>query len=406
LAKPILDGIVVCDFSWVGAGPITTQNLAMMGATVIHIETHKRPEILRVTPPFKDRKPGVERSGYFSPRNANKLGLSLDLAKPEAIAVVKRLLTMSDIVINNFSFGVMDKWGLSYEDCKKIKPDIIYIEMPPQGRTGPHKDFMAFGSLINALVGATFLTGHPDQKPAGTGTNYTDHVPVPGHLTFAIMAALRHRRKTGEGQFIELAQSQAGVNMVSAIPVMDYAVNGRIQQRMGNRHLELAPHNLYNCKGERNWIAIAVYNDQEWESLKKVMGSPEWADDPKFATNEGRKANEDELDAKIEEWTSAKWHRQLMDELVREGVRAGVVHSCRDVTEDYNLVERGFWTYLMHPEAGLALYNHSPMRMSKVPVLSTTPANMIGQHNQQVLHDLLKYTDEEIKEMEEKGVLN
>jgi len=406
LAKPILDGLVVCDFTWVGAGPITTQNLAMMGATVIHIETHNRVDAIRVVPPFKDRKPGVERSGYYAPRNANKLGLSLDLSKPEAIAVVKRLLTMSDIVINSFTFGVLDRWGLGYEDCKKIKPDIIYIEMPPQGRTGPHKDFMAFGALINALVGVTFLTGYPDKNPSGTGTNYTDHVPVPGHLTFAIMAALRHRRKTGEGQFIELAQSQSGVSMVSAIPVMDYAVNGRIQQRMGCRHLELAPHNLYNCRGERNWIAIAVYNDQEWESLKKVMGNPEWADDPKFAANEGRKANEDELDAKIEEWTSTKWHRQLMDELIREGVRAGVVHSGRDVTEDYNLVQRGFWTYLMHPETGLSLYNHSPMRMSKAPVLSVTPANMIGQHNQQVLRDLLKYSDEEIKEMEEKGVLN
>jgi len=406
LAKKLpLEGIRVTDFSWVGAGPLTTRYLSEFGAEVIRIETKKRPEILRLAPPYKDRRPGIERSGYYSNRNPNKKSISLNMSHSKARDVVVGMLKKSDLVINSFTLGQMDKWNLSYEEVKKIKPDIIYIDMPAQGNVGPHADYMGFGLVLNALIGANYLSGFPDGEPFGTGTNYTDHVPVPTHLVFAILAALRYRRKTGEGQYIEIAQSQAGVRALSALAVMDYAVNGRIQNRIGNRHPDAAPHGVYKTRGSRQWIAIAVFSDQEWEALKKCMGNPQWAEDQKFATKEARLANQDELDTKIEEWTSGQYNKILMLELLKNGVRAGAVYNVHDAIEDDQLQERGFWVYMDHPEAGLTLYNHSPMRMTKTPPLLSTPAPLLGQHTQEVLKGLLQISDEEINQLEAEGVL-
>lgn len=401
-----LEGIRVTDFSWVGAGPITTRYLTELGAEVIRIETRKRPEILRLAPPYKDRVPGIERSGYYAPRNPNKKSISLNMNHPQAREIVVRLLEKSDLVINSFTIGQMEKWNLGYQDVKKIKPDIIYIDMPAQGSTGPHAHYMGFGAVLNALIGVNFLSGHPDGDPFGTGTNYTDHVPVPTHLAFCILAALRHRQKTGEGQYIEIPQAQAGICVTSALAVMDYAVNGRVQQRMGYHHPNAAPHGVYKTKGERKWIAIAVFTEEEWGALKKCMGNPAWAEDPRFSTKEGRLTNQDELDARIEEWTSGQYGYILMIKLLEAGVRAGVVHNGQSVVEDLQLQERGFWSYLNHPEAGLTLYNESPVVMSKTSLKLRTPAPLLGQHTKEVLTGILQMKEEEIKQLEAAGVLD
>lgn len=420
-----LEGIRVTDFSWVGAGPYTMRFFAELGAEIIRIETRKRPEILRVSPPFKDRVFGIERSGYFSPRNPNKKSISLNMNHPQGREIVVRLLEKSDIVINNFRVGQMEKWKLGYEDVKKIKPDIIYIDMPMQGTFGPHAHYQGFGYTLNGLVGVNFLSGHPD-APFGTGTNYTDHLPVPTQLAFCILAALRHRRKTGEGQYIEVSQFEAGVCAITALAVMDYAVNGRIQQRMGYHHPNAAPHGVYKTKGEwlkyykekhlahepgepkedRKWITIAVFTEEQWEALKKCMGNPAWAEDPRFSTKEGRLANQDELDARIEEWTSGQYGYPLMLKLLEAGVPAGVVHDPKSVTEDLQLQDRGFWTYLDHPEVSFTIYNEPPVIMSKTPINLRTSAPLLGQHTKEVLTEILQMKEEEIKQLEAAGVLD
>jgi len=405
LAKKPLEGIRVTDFSWVGAGPITTRFLAEYGAEVIRIETKKRPEILRLAGPYKDGIPGTERSGYYSNRNPNKKSISLDMQNPRAREVVVRLIEKSDLVINNFRPGVMEKWKLGYEDVKKIKPDIIFVTMSMQGSTGPHSNYMGFGATLNALVGFNHLSGFPDKEPFGTGTNYTDHVAVPTHTAYAVVAALRHRRKTGEGMYIEMPQSEAAIS-VSPLAVMDYAVNGNIQTRMGNRHLDTAPHGVYKVKGERRWIAIAVFGDNEWKTLKDAMGSPSWAEDGKYATNENRLKNQDELDEKIEEWTAAQNGGDLTERLVNSGVRAGLLYDAKEVLEDRQLNARGNWVYLDHPEMGLSAYNNSPLVMSRTPAQLHSPAPLLGQHTEEVLKGLLQMSDDEFNSLKTEGILD
>jgi crotonobetainyl-CoA:carnitine CoA-transferase CaiB-like acyl-CoA transferase len=397
------EGIRVVDFSWVGAGPIATRFLAEYGAEVIKIETKSRPEILRLTGPYKDGIPGVERSGYFSNRNPNKKSISLNMKNPKARDIVAKLIKKSDLVINNFRPGVMEKWKLGYEDVKKIKPDIIFVTMSMQGSSGPHSSYMGFGATLNALVGFNHLSGFPDKEPFGTGTNYTDHVAVPTHTDFAIVAALRHRRKTGEGQFIEVPQSEAAI-CILPIAVMDYAVNGRVQMRMGNRHPDAAPHGVYRTLGDKRWIGIAIYSDSEWESLKSVMGNPPWAQDPKFASKEGRLANQDELDDMIESWTSRLDGKEIMEKLAANGIRAGMVLNAKDLLEDPQMKARGHWVYLDHPEMGISAYNGSPVHMSKTPAQFKTSAPLLGQHTEEVMKEILNMSDEEFKQLEAEQV--
>lgn len=401
--KMPFEGIRVVDFSWVGAGPIATRFLAEYGAEVIKIETKSRPEILRLTGPYKDGIPGVERSGYFSNRNPNKKSISLNMKNPKARDVVAQLIKKSDLVINNFRPGVMEKWKLGYEDVKKIKPDIIFVTMSMQGSSGPHSSYMGFGATLNALVGFNHLSGFPDKEPFGTGTNYTDHVAVPTHTDFAIVAALRHRRKTGEGQFIEVPQSEAAI-CILPIAVMDYAVNGRVQMRMGNRHPDAAPHGVYRTLGDKRWIGIAIYSDSEWESLKSVMGNPPWAQDPKFASKEGRLANQDELDDMIESWTSRLDGKEIMEKLAANGIRAGMVLNAKDLLEDPQMKARGHWVYLDHPEMGISAYNGSPVHMSKTPAQFKTSAPLLGQHTEEVMKEILNMSDEEFKQLEAEQV--
>jgi Predicted acyl-CoA transferases/carnitine dehydratase len=394
-----LEGIRVADFSWVGAGPIATRFLAEYGAEVIKIETKSKPEILRLAGPYKDGIPGVERSGYFSNRNPNKKSISLNMKHPGARDIAARLIEKSHLVINNFRPGVMEKWKLGYEDVKKIKPDIIFVTMSMQGPSGPHSSYMGFGATLNALVGFNHLSGFPDQEPFGTGTNYSDHVAVPAHTVFAVVAALRRRRKTGEGQLIEVPQSEAAICM-KAIAVMDYAVNGRTQTRMGNRHPDAAPHGVYRTLGDKKWIGIAVCNDSEWESFKSMMESPQWAQNQKFASREGRLANQDELDNNIESWTSRLEGKELMGKLAAGGIRAGMVLDARDVLEDPQMQARGHWVYLEHPEMGLSAYNGSPIHMSKTPAQFKTAAPLLGQHTEKVMKELLNMSHEEFKRLE------
>lgn len=403
--RKALEGIVVCDFSWVGAGPITTNVLGQCGAEVIKIESKKRPDILRLGGPFKDGKSGgFERSGYFANRNPNKKGIALNMNHPDAREVAVRLIKKSDIIINNFRVGQMEKWNLGWEDVKEINPRIIYVTMSLQGITGPHKSYMGYGVNLNALCGLMARAGMPDEVPVGTGTNYTDHVMVPSHTLFGIMAALLQREKTGKGQTVAISQLASAIAMKPSDP-MAYASNGEILDATGCGDPDAAPHGLYKTLGYRNWIAIAVFTDEEWQALKIVMGHPAWAEDEKFKTLAGRKENEDELNKRIEEWTQCEYGDWLMEELLQHNVKAGVVNDARGAIEDEHLRERDFWAYLDHPVVGKTLYNRMPIIFSKTPVRMETAAPLLGEHTKDILTEMLAYTDDEVKKLAADEVL-
>jgi benzylsuccinate CoA-transferase BbsF subunit len=401
-----LDGITVCDFSWVGAGPISTNVLGQCGAEVIKIESKNRIDILRMGGPFKDGiADGIERSGYFAGRNPNKKGVSLNMSHPKARDVAVRLIKKSDIVINNFRVGQMEKWNLGWADIKEIDPRIIYVTMSLQGLEGPHKSFMGFGVNLNALCGLTELSAFPGQAPFGTGTNYTDHVMVPTHTLFGIMAALLQREKTGIGQTVAVSQLASAICM-KPTDSMAYSANGEILKPLGFGDRDMAPHGVYTALGYRKWIAIAVAVEQEWEALKKVMGNPTWVEDSKFSSLALRKQNEEELNRHMEEWTKWQYAEDLFERLCDKGVRAGIVNDARGVIEDKHLKARDFWVYLDHPVVGITLYNRAPMVFSQTPIQMKTAAPMLGQHTKEVLTGLLEYNESEVDQMVSEGVLS
>jgi benzylsuccinate CoA-transferase BbsF subunit/naphthyl-2-methylsuccinate CoA transferase subunit len=400
-----LEGLVVCDFSWVGAGPITTNVLGQCGAEIIKIESVKRPDILRKGGPFKDGiADGLERSGYFANRNPNKKCIALNMRQPKARDVAVRLIEKSDIIINNFRVGQMEKWNLGWEDVKKINPRIIYVTMSLQGMDGPHKSYMGFGVNLNALCGLTAQACMPGKSPFGTGTNYTDHVMVPTHTLFGIMAALLQREKTGQGQTVEISQLECAIAM-KPIDSMVYAANGEIMGAMGCGDPNAAPHGVYTTLGYRKWLAIAVFSNEEWTALQKVMGHPAWAKDAKFATLEARKENEEELNAYIEAWTRDKYATKLMKALVKEGVKAGLVNDARAAVEDEHLIERDYWSYLDHPVVGSTLYNRAPIMFSDTPIEMRKAAPLLGEHTDEILTGFLGYSDKELDALKAADVL-
>ena len=400
-----LQGIVVCDFSWVGAGPITTSVLAQCGAEVIKIESIKRPDILRKGEPFKDGdNRGMDRSGYFANRNANKKDIALNMNHPRAREVAVRLIEKSDIIINNFRVGQMEKWNLGWEDIKLINPRIIFVTMSLQGSTGPHSQYMGFGVNLNALCGLTARAAFPGKPPFGTGTNYTDHVMVPTHTLFGVMAALLQREATGRGQTVTVSQLEAAISMTPS-DAMAYAANGEVLPPMSCADPHAAPHGVYTTLGYRKWIAISVFSDGEWNALKKVMGNPGWAEEERFATLDARQRSTEELDARLEAWTAAQYSDWLMQELQDNGVKAGMVKDAREAIEDQHLRQRGFWAYLDHPEVGRTLYNRAPIVFSRTPLVMETAAPSIGQHTKEVLSGMLGYSEAEIAQMSSDEVL-
>ncbi len=403
--KRALEGILVCDFSWVGAGPIATAVLAQCGAEVIKIESRKRPDILRNGGPFKDGiGEGLERSGYFANRNSNKKCIALNMSHPKARDVAARLIEKSDIVINNFRVGQMEKWRLGWDDVHAMNPRTIYVTMSMQGTVGPHKEYMGYGVNLNALCGLTARASFPDQSPFGTGTNYTDHVMVPTHTLVGIMAALLHREKTGQGQTVAISQLESAISMAPS-DALSFAANGELLPPMGLGDPDAAPHGLFATLGYRKWIAIAAFTEEEWQGLKEVMGAPSWAEDPKFRTKPSRKEHEAELNEAIEAWTKWQHGDWLMERLLEQGVPAGEAYDARAGIEDEHLRKRGFLVYLDHPVVGITLYNRAPIVFSKTPIEMKSAAPLLGEHTKSVLTGMLGYSGAEVEELAREEVL-
>lgn len=395
-----LTGIRVADFSWFGAGPIAGQTLARFGAEVIRVESEARLDGLRVAQPLALGKSGPNISGYYNNFNAGKLSLTLNLSHPRAREVALRLLTRCDVMLENYTPRVVEKWGLSYEAIREVNPGIIVANMPMQGTWGPQRDFLGFGGVLAPLSGFTYLAGWPDRAPVGVGTNYPDYVINPGHATIAILAALRQRRRTGQGQRIELAQLESTAAALGPF-LMQHAANGVVPEREGNRVPFAAPHGVFPCApdaetGDERWLAITVVNDDQWSSLRSLV-SAVWADAERFQTLLGRKQHEDELEQLIAGWTARLQASDLMQRLQAAGVPAGVVQDARDVlTRDEHLQERGYYVYLDHPEIGRSAYDGLPARLSESAGRIEGPAPLLGEHNTRVLRDILRFDDDQI----------
>jgi benzylsuccinate CoA-transferase BbsF subunit len=400
--RSLLAGVRVVDFSWIGAGSYTTKILADLGADVIKIESSQRLDTLRVTKPFKDGKPGVNRSGYFADRNASKRSMTVNVKDPRGLDLARRLIAGADLVTNNFTPGVMDKLGLGYETVRGLSPRIVFASMSMQGAAGPHKDDLGYGLTIAALTGLQHMTGLPDRQPAGTGTNYPDHIPNPGHAAFAILAALRHQRRTGEGQFIDLAQMESTLAMVGP-SLMNYMVNGVIDGRHGNARPGHAPSGVYPCAGDDRWIAIEVCNDAQWTALARVLGL---AATPAWATAEQRLTQRAAVDTEVARLTAAHDMVALMHALQDAGVPAGAVQDARDVMRDAQLAQRGHWVTLDHPEMGPSTYNSAPYRFSNAHSAPTLPAPLLGQHTVEICREVLGLEAAEIERLSADGVLS
>jgi benzylsuccinate CoA-transferase BbsF subunit len=366
--------------------------LAIMGAEVIKIESNAHTDINRRIGPYLNGEVGIETSGNFHRVNLGKKSCTLNLARPEAAEIAKDIVRMSDIVVSNFRNGVMDGIGLGHDVLRELKPDLILVSSSGMGIAGPNRDYVCYNEEGYAYGGLGYLTGYRDKAPGMIVGDFADYLT--GTLeTFAILSAVHYRSRTGRGQTIEVPMVEA---VASHVPeaIMDYGMNGRVRERIGNRAEGMAPHNCFPCKGEDKWVAIAVTNDEEWKALCHAMGNPEWTQDEVFSDRSGRLDNQDEVDRLVAEWTRRHTPHEVMGLLQAVGVPAGPSLSIAEMVNDPHLNARGFFVDPEHPVTGKRPLEGIPWRSSACQP-AFTHAPLLGQDNYYVFHDLLGMPDEE-----------
>lgn len=410
----LLSGIRVADFTWVWAGPFCTLQLAHLGAEVIRVESVRRVCVTRMLPPWLDGQIGPNRSGYFNQYNQGKRSVTLDLSRPEGKEIAKKLVAISDVAVENFAGGVIDRLDLGYEVLKQVKPDIIMVSMSGYGQTGPESRYVSYGPSQVPLAGMSSLTGYIDWPPMHVGMSYGD--PNAGlHAAFASLAALLYRHRTGEGQYVDMSQWESSMDIL-AEGIMDYTMNGTEPSRSGNRDPWMAPHGIFRCApaqgelpsgtlAEDQWVSIACGSDDEWQALCGAMGKPELADDARFRTLEDRKANEEALEAIVEEWTSAQEPMAATEALQQAGVAAFPPMANYMLDADPHLAARDYWVEKEHPEVGVRRHAGIPWSMSETPCEVWRAAPTIGQDNEYVFGELLGMSSQQIAELVERKVI-
>jgi benzylsuccinate CoA-transferase BbsF subunit len=411
-----LEGVRILDLTHVWAGPLAMRVLGSFGAEVIKVESTRRYDMSRgeaVAGPgaarvfiYPNADPGQEpwnREGRFIERNYNKLGLTLDLTRPEGVEVFERLVKISDVVVESFRVGVMANFGLDYPRLRAVKPDIIMVSLSSQGQTGPERGYGSFGAVLEQTGGLAAITGYEPDAPTATGTFIPDPV-VAALAAGLVVAALHFRRRTGLGLYIDLSQRET-VTAIVGETIMDYVMNGRVQRPMGNRHPTMAPHGVYPCAGEDRWVAIAVGTDAEFAALCRVMGRPELAADGRFADVVSRLRHQDELDKIIADWTRQHDHLELMSRLQAAGVPAGAVLDGRELLADPHLQAREFFRELDQPGAGRYPVSFGGLKLYRTPARIIRPAPRLGEHNEYILGQLLGLSGEEIAALERDGVI-
>jgi benzylsuccinate CoA-transferase BbsF subunit len=391
-----LEGVKVVDFGWVLVSPLIVKTLADYGATAVCVESIKGPSLSRLGTPFKDGKPGVDRAGHFAYCAPNKYSISLDLRTSGGMEIARKLVAWADVVSENRRAGIMKQMGLDYEELTKINPSVIMISSSNQGQTGPYASHPGLGIHLIGLGGFNNFIGRPDQDPITLTVAYTDYLTPPLAVA-TLVAALDQRRKTGEGQYFDISQLEAGLHYLST-PLLDATVNGTEPKKMGNACQDAAPHGIFRCKGEDRWCAIAVFNDKEWAAFCTVTGHPEWARDPRFSTLRKRKENEEELNKQVGKYTIQSTPEQLMALMQEAGIGAGVVQNAKDIYEDPQLRDRGFFWVMNHKEMGEFTHLGEPAVLSRTPAGPYMPAPCLGEHTEQVCKEFLGMGDEEFVE--------
>jgi crotonobetainyl-CoA:carnitine CoA-transferase CaiB-like acyl-CoA transferase len=399
-----LHDIRILDLTMAWAGPYGTRLLADMGAEVIKVESANNWDVLRA---LNGQRPDVDRvwdkSGYFNAINRNKYGIALDLGKPEGRDLFLRLVEISDVVIDNFRAEVMDNFGLSYETLSLANDQIIVVTMPGHGRSGPERDFVTYGTTIEALSALQHLSGYEGGPPQKTGIAYPD--PLAGIAAAAAVAlALWDRRRTGRGQFIELAQRENMLNVVGEF-ITAFSLNGREPPRRGNGHTSMAPHGCYPCAGEDVWITIACENDAQFAALCSAIGRSELALDERFGEVVARHHHQDALDEVIAAWTRDRTNHDAAYVLQTAGVPAMPVVTVPEILDDEQLRARGFFEEVTHSVAGTWEIEGTPWRMSETPGHIRLPAPTFAEHNSYVFGDLLGLSEEELAQLEAEGIV-
>jgi benzylsuccinate CoA-transferase BbsF subunit len=394
-----LAGIRVLDFCWIGAGALVTKTLAELGASVYRVESRSHPDNLRLSPPFRPGTEGLEASGYFASRNSSKQSIALNMGTEKGRELAIELVAKVDVVTSNFRPGIMDRWGLGYDAVRALNPSVIYMTMPMQGATGPHASYVGFGSTIAALAGLVDLSGVPGRSPVGTGTHYPDHVPNPGQALVAVLAAIRHRRRTGEGQQIELAQFESTANVIG--PAIVAAGLGAAPTAMGNRTLSAAPHAAFRCR-DGQWIVLSCETDDQWAALERALGLPHVERRSALA---GRKADEDAIEAELRAAIALLDRPEVIAQLDRAVVPNAPVNSSRDIVEEPGLWARGFWRDIDHPVIGHIPISRSPFRLVDGSPPDAVRPPLLGEHTFEVLKEELGMTQEEYDRLVDEKVL-
>jgi benzylsuccinate CoA-transferase BbsF subunit len=408
MKKLPLAGIRILDFCQMWAGPHATEWLSVLGAETIKVETNIRIDYMRTVgaPPGKAGT-GPNVGSAFASLNWGKKSIAVNMTTPRGQELIKKLIGLCDVVSENFGGGVMERWGLSYEEMKKIKPDIIYYFGSGYGRVGPYKERPAYAEIVDAFTGANYANGFPGGEPNVVGVSpWTDGAQAI-HGAVSMMTALYHKRRTGEGQYIDAAMIEGHSNFLGEL-VMGYIINGTTGERMGNHDPAMAPHNSYPCKttkDEDEWIAIAVANQKEWEALCKVMGDPDWTKKDEFSDELSRWEHQEDLDKYMTEWTRQHGSYELTERLQKAGIAATPSFSTRQLTDDEHINARGFFRDPNHAVIGHKVLASLPIRFSSHKEMNYQTPPLLGEHNDYVFGELLGLSKAEIRKLTEEKVL-
>ena len=414
-----LSGVRVADFCWAGVGAIATRMLADYGAEVIKIEDRQRVDLTRRLPMYKDEparaygnedvSPDLDKSGFFNNYNRNKLSLTVNMRSAAGRALVDELIRESSVVTENFAPGVMERWGLTYARLCELNPSIIYGRMSGYGHSGPDADYRSYGPVVQAVSGLSFISGLPGMPPSGWGLSYMDNQAAYFNSA-ALLMAIYQRNRTGRGTEIDVSAVEVGIKLMGPL-LLEVAANGRRTREQafptGNRleHPQAAPHGVYPVRGEDRWIAIAVFDDEEWRALAALMGNPAWANAAEFATLAARVAHQDALDQHLADWTRGQQPHAAMQALQTAGVRAALVQNAEDLNEfDPQLAARGVFFTLDHPVIGPARFEGSPMLFSGIEQVNWRSGPLLGEDTRYVLADILGKGAEEIDALAAEGV--
>ncbi len=396
------EGLKVADFSWVGVGPIIAKALADHGATVVHVESATRTDVLRTLPPFKDGMPGLDRAQFFANFNTSKLGLSLNLATPDGLGLAKRLIDWSDVVLESFTPGTFERLGFGYSEISRGRPDLVMLSTCLRGQTGPQRRYAGFGGQGAALAGLHYVTGWPDRPPTGPFGAYTDFIG-PRYGVAALASALLHRRRTGEGQYIDLSQVEAGIHFLEPL-VLDYTVNGRIAGARGHESATACPNGVYRTKGTERYVAIACETAEQWLALRAMAGLSDF-DSPSLLDLNKRRALAANIEAALARWCAKRDAGELARDLKHAGVPAALVQRPSDLYTDPQLSHRGFFVTLEHSVMGPTPYDGPATLFSQTPPqLKAAPC--LGQHTNLVLSELLGLSQEQIAEYAASGAIS